>query len=145
MSFDWERISIYCKRVFCTTFWDKQHTKTFFYGRIPAKQNNLQWKIQKQPPRLFSKYLFSFWSTFFWSFPGNFTSSVHRTDTNSPSRDCPNRYYFSRSYVYLSTEQIPFFQEHFFGYQIDTDFPRALFLATEQIQTFQEHLLLPRR
>ena len=104
----------------------------------------------------FRKYLFfSSRSTFFWSFQE--ALCVHRTDANFPGRFVcsPNRYHFSRSPLYVFTEQIPIFQKHFFSYRTDTNFPGALFmcspnryqfsrstfLATEQIQIFQEHIL----
>ena len=97
--------------------------------------------LQKQPPRLFSKISVLFFQEHL------FLENRYR-------------YHFSRSYVYVFTKQITIFQEHYFGYRTDTDFPRAplqppnryqffrstFFLATEQITIFQEHFfLLPNR
>ena len=64
----------------------------------------------------FRKYLFfSSRSTFFWIFPGDLIFS-------------PNRYQFSRSYIYVFTEQIP----------IVYRFSRSTSIATKQITIFQE-------
>ena len=64
----------------------------------------------------------------------------YRTDTNFPGTlfiCSPNRYQFSRStflatdfpgaVLFLATEQIPIFQEQFFSYRTDNDFPGSLF------------------
>ena len=65
----------------------------------------------------------------------------YRTDTNFPLRFVcsSNRYHFSRSPFYVFTEQRPIFQEPLFWLSKRYRFSRSTFLASKQIQIFQEH------
>ena len=66
---------------------------------------------------------------------------VHRTDTDFPGAPfyLPNRYQFSRSTSFLATEQIPIFQEHFFSYRIDNNFPGIAFFGYQRTDWQFQH------